>query len=40
MQNVTNRRNEELHVYDYRYRDQGSISGLPILPTLGVKVRW
>jgi len=40
VQNVLNRTNEELHVWDYRYRDQGSISGLPVLPTLGVKVRW
>jgi hypothetical protein len=40
VQNVTNRTNEEFHVYDYRFRDQGSISGLPILPTLGVKGRF
>jgi outer membrane receptor protein involved in Fe transport len=40
VQNVLNRTNEELHVWDYRYREQGSISGLPVLPTLGVKVRW
>lgn len=40
VQNVTNHKNEEIHVYDYRYRDQGSISGIPILPTLGVKVRF
>ena len=40
VQNVLNHTNEELHVWDYRYRAQGSISGLPILPTFGVKVRW
>ena len=40
VQNVLNHTNEELHVWDYRYRDQGSISGLPILPTLGAKVTW
>ena len=40
VQNVTNRTNEEFHVYDYRYRDQGSISGLPILPTFGVKGKF
>jgi hypothetical protein len=40
VQNVLNHKNEEIHLYDYRYRDQGSISGLPILPTLGFKVRW
>ncbi len=37
VQNVTNHRNEEFHVYDYRYAAQGSISGIPILPTFGVK---
>jgi hypothetical protein len=37
VQNVTNHTNEEFHVYDYRYRDQGSIQGIPILPIFGVK---
>ena len=40
VQNVTNHRNEEIHVYDYRFRGQGSISGIPILPTLGLKARF
>jgi TonB family protein len=40
VQNVLNTRNEELHLYDYRYRQQGGISGLPILPTLGIKGRF
>ncbi len=40
VQNVTNHKNEEIHVYDYRFRDQGSISGIPILPTLGLKARF
>ena len=40
VQNVTNHTNEEFHVYDYRFRDQGSISGLPILPTFGVKGKF
>ena len=40
IQNVTNRKNEEFHVWDYRYRDSGSISGLPILPTLGLTGKW
>jgi hypothetical protein len=38
--NVLNHGNEELHVWDYRYREQGSISGLPILPSVGAKVTW
>ena len=40
VQNLTNHRNEEIHVYDYRFREQGSISGIPILPTLGLKARF
>jgi len=40
VQNLTNHSNPEFHVYDYRFLDQGSISGLPILPTLGVKGRF
>jgi TonB family protein len=37
VQNVTNHVNEEFHLYDFRYRDQGSIQGIPIFPTLGLK---
>ena len=37
VQNLTNHTNEEFHVYDYRYRAEGSIQGIPILPTLGLK---
>ncbi len=40
VQNITNHTNEEIHVFDYRYREQGSISGLPILPTFGVKGKF
>jgi TonB family protein len=40
VQNVTNHTNEEFHVYDYRFAEQGSIQGLPILPTLGVKGKF
>ncbi|HTO95489.1 MAG TPA: TonB family protein [Myxococcales bacterium] len=40
VQNVTNHANEEFHVYDYRFAQQGSITGLPILPTLGVKGKF
>ena len=40
VQNVTNRTNQEFHVYDYRFRQDGSISSLPILPTLGLSGRW
>ena len=40
VQNVTNRKNEEFHLWDYRYRQDGSISGLPVLPTLGLQGKW
>lgn len=37
IQNITNRTNSEAIVYSYDYSKKGEISGLPILPTLGVK---
>ena len=40
VQNITNHANQEFRVYDYRYRQQGSITGLPILPTFGVKGKF
>ena len=40
VENVTNHTNEEIHVYDYRFREQGSISGIPIFPTFGVKGKF
>ena len=40
VQNVTNHVNEEIHLYDYRFREQGSISGIPILPTFGLKGKF
>jgi len=38
VQNVTNRANVEEYVYDADYSTRGAITGLPILPVLGV--RW
>jgi len=40
VQNVLNHRNQEIHLYDYRYRADGYIGGLPILPTLGLKASF
>jgi TonB family protein len=40
VQNVTNRANEEFHLWDYRYRQEGGITGLPVLPTLGLQGTW
>ncbi len=37
IQNVTGRRNQEGVVYSYDYSDSDSVTGLPTLPTLGVK---
>lgn len=36
IQNVYNAENPELYVYDYRYKKQAPVRGLPFLPTLGV----
>jgi hypothetical protein len=40
VQNVTNRRNPEDIVYNYDYSQRGYITGLPILPVLGVRAEW
>ncbi|HEY8210860.1 MAG TPA: energy transducer TonB, partial [Myxococcaceae bacterium] len=37
VQNVYNASNQELSFYDYRFRTQQVVPGLPILPTFGVK---
>jgi hypothetical protein len=40
VENVLNHRNQELQVFDYRYRQDGYIGGLPILPTIGLKASF
>ena len=37
VQNVTNTRNVEARVFDYRFRQPLNVPGIPILPLLGVK---
>jgi TonB family protein len=37
VQNVTNARNSEARIFDYRYREALLVPGIPILPLLGVK---
>lgn len=37
VQNVTNRKNPEELVYSYDYKTRGTITGLPILPVVGVQ---
>jgi TonB family protein len=40
VQNVTNRQNPEEIVYTRDYSKQGTITGLPILPSLGLRFAW
>ncbi len=40
VQNVTNRQNPEEIVYTYNYAKPGYITGLPILPSLGLRFAW
>lgn len=37
VQNLTGRRNQEGRVYSYDYSDSDTVTGLPMLPTFGVK---
>jgi hypothetical protein len=37
LQNVTNRQNVEFVIYNYDFTQRGMLSGLPILPSFGVK---
>jgi outer membrane receptor protein involved in Fe transport len=40
VQNVTNRQNPEEIVYNYDYTQKSYITGLPILPSLGLRFQW
>jgi hypothetical protein len=40
VQNVLNVKNVEATSYDYRYRQAYEVSGIPILPVLGVKATF
>jgi hypothetical protein len=40
VQNVTNRANQEGWQYRYDYRERTPLTGLPVLPILGVKGEW
>ena len=40
VQNVYNHENVEATQYDYRFEDSVPITGIPILPTLGVRGTW
>jgi TonB family protein len=40
IQNVYNHENVEATQYDYRYEDSVPITGIPILPTIGIRGQW
>ena len=40
VQNVTDRKNPEEIVYDYRYANKNYITGLPVLPVAGARFEW
>ena len=40
VQNVFNVENQEAIQYDYRFRERASVTGVPIVPTLGVRGQW
>jgi hypothetical protein len=40
VQNVTNRQNREAVAYSFDYSEQGFVNGLPIFPSLGLRVEY
>ncbi len=40
VQNVTNQANPEALFYNYNYSQSANVTGIPILPTLGVRGEW
>ncbi len=40
VQNVLNTDNVEATEYDYRFRETAPVTGVPILPTLGIRGQW
>jgi TonB family protein len=40
IQNVYNYENVEATQYDYRYEDSSPVTGIPVLPTLGIRGQW
>jgi hypothetical protein len=40
VQNVTNRKNVEALINNYNYTKEAYLTGLPIIPVLGVKGEW
>lgn len=40
VQNVTNQANPEAYFYNHNYSQKASVTGIPILPTLGLRGEW
>ena len=40
VQNVTNAANVEARQWDYRFRQSAPVTGIPLLPTIGVRGTW
>jgi hypothetical protein len=40
VQNVLFTDNVEAYEYDYRYRERAAITGVPFVPTLGIRGTW
>jgi hypothetical protein len=40
VQNLFNVENHEAMQYDYRYRESAPVTGVPFVPTLGVRGQW
>jgi TonB family protein len=40
VQNVINHKNVEAFQYDYRFRERAAVTGIPILPTIGIRGQW
>ena len=38
--NVLNWKNVEATEYDYRYRETAPVTGVPFLPTIGIRGQW
>ena len=40
IQNAYNAKNVEATEYDYRFRESAPVTGIPFLPTIGIRGQW
>jgi hypothetical protein len=40
VQNVIDHKNVEAFQSDYRFRETAPVTGIPILPTIGIRGQW